>query len=235
MRHDTTIRFETDFLRRNFMGPNCLLWLDELLQHIELGDVRRVLDLGCGTGLTSMSLASKTAAHIVAYDLWIAPTDNFERFRRFGLEDRILPVHGEAQAMPFAKGYFQAAFCIDAYPYFGDKEGFLETCLAPLIEPGGLLAIAVPGLKKDFVGGVPEELRPFWQDEMHMYSGDWWQDMLERSPAVRLEQRFSMACHEQAWLDWLACEHPYAVRDRDMMRAEAGNHFDTIGLIARVV
>ncbi|WP_300154627.1 methyltransferase domain-containing protein [Solidesulfovibrio sp.] len=233
--HITSAFFDPAFVKRNLMGPNCLLLAEEFLGRIDLADAGRVLDLGCGTGLTSMYLASRLSARIVGYDLWIDATDNFERLRRHGFDDRVMPVHGDVDAMPFARGYFDALVCIDAYHHFGAREGFLETALAPFLRPGGLFAIVVPGLKKDFDAGVPEEMRPFWQEDMNMYSAVWWADLIGRSPAVRLEEVFSLACHDRAWREWLSCDHPYAVRDRDMMRAEAGQYFDTIGLVARVV
>ena len=230
-----TALFETSFVLQTMMGPNCLRWAGELLERADIKDARRVLDLGCGMGLSSMYLAAQSSAQIFAYDLWIDATDNHERFCRQHFEDRVVPIHGEADAMPFARGYFDAVFSLDAYFYFGAKGGFLETHLTPFLRPGGLIAIAVPGLKEDFTGGVPEELCPYWQEDINLYTVAWWADLFERSPAVRLEDCFSMACHDAAWRDWLQSDNPYAVRDRDMMRAEAGKYFDTIGIIARVV
>lgn len=230
-----TAFFERSFVLQQLMGPNCLRLAEEILQKAEIGDARRILDLGCGTGLTSMYLASRSSAQIVAYDLWIDATDNFARFRQYDFDARIIPVHGQADAMPFARGYFDAMLSVDAYFYFGAKEGFLENALTPFVRSGGLLAIVVPGLKEDFSQDVPEELRPYWQDEMNFYTAQWWADLFDRSSAVALEHCFSLSCHDVAWRDWLACEHPYAIRDRDMMRAEAGKYFDTIGIVARVV
>ncbi|WP_428563491.1 MAG: SAM-dependent methyltransferase [Solidesulfovibrio sp. DCME] len=230
----TTDLFDAAFVRDNLMGPNCLRLLDELLGDADIRDAARLLDLGCGTGLTSMSLASRSTAQVVAYDLWIDPTENGKRFARCGFADRIVPVQGRAQAMPLARRYFDAVFCVDAYCYFGAAPGFLEYALAPFVKPGGLLALAIPGLKKDFTDAVPEALRPYWQEDINFYSAAWWADLFGRCPSVRLERCFSMACHDAAWRDWLACDHPYAVRDRDMMRAEAGLYFDTIGVVARV-
>lgn len=235
MRHDDSTLFEEAFWRQYLMGPNCLRLAEEILQRVDISRARRILDLGCGMGLTSLYLAQRSPARIFAYDLWIDASDNDARFRQHRDDDRIIPIHGQAEALPFARQYFDVLFSMDAYMYFGDRDGFLENALTPFLTPGAVLAIVVPGLKKDFTDGVPPELRPFWQDEMHMYSFAWWEDLFTRSSAVRLEECFSLSCHDAAWRDWLSCDHPYAVRDRDMMRAEGGNYFDTIGLVARVV
>lgn len=45
---------------------------------------------------------------------------------------------------------------------------------------------------------------------------------------------FYLRCHTEAWQDWLQCDNPYAIRDIDMINAEQGKYFDTIGLVAAV-
>lgn len=226
--------FDTAFLRRHMMGPNCVRLAGELLDGIDLAPCRRVLDLGCGQGLTSLFLAQKTEAQIFAFDLWIDATDNFQRFAGAARDDRIIPVHGQAEDLPFAHGYFDALLSVDAYFYFGVAPDFLDTRIAPFLAPGATIAIAVPGLKKDFTDGVPEVLQPFWQEDINFYSVAWWTDLFSKAESVRLDRCFSMAGHEAAWRDWLACDNEYAKRDIEMMRAENGQYFDTIGILATV-
>lgn len=227
--------WNTDFLRQNMMGPSCVRLAEELLSRLDVTRWRRVLDLGCGMGLSSMYLAGTTPAEIVAFDLWIDATQNQERFANFGLEERILPLHGDVHAMPFARRCFDALVCIDSYTYYGAKPGFVDTHVAPYVKRGGVIALAIPGLLEEFEDGVPVELAPYWQEDIHFHTAAWWRDLLERSRAITVEECFSFACHAQAWNDWLKSDNPYAVRDRDMMRDEAGKYFDTIGIIARVL
>ena len=46
--------FTQEFLRENSMGPNPLRMLEELLTQQPISPGARVLDLGCGRGITSM-------------------------------------------------------------------------------------------------------------------------------------------------------------------------------------
>jgi cyclopropane fatty-acyl-phospholipid synthase-like methyltransferase len=227
--HDTT------FTRPRMMGPNCLRLAEELLDHVDLTACGRVLDLGCGLGLTSLLLARRTRAQIVAFDLWIDAATNQDCFNRLGLGRDILAVHGDVRQMPFGQAAFDAVVCIDAYCYFGADPRFLDDHLAPRLGPGGTIAVAVPGLQKEFTDGVPDVLQPFWQEDINFHDAPWWEELFSRASRVRLQECFSLAGHAQAWREWLECDNPYAKRDITMMAAENGQYFDTIGLIATVV
>ena len=49
--------FDRDFLRATMMGPNCVRFAEELTANIPFSPNMRVLDLGCGMGLSSIYLA----------------------------------------------------------------------------------------------------------------------------------------------------------------------------------
>ena len=51
-----TEKYDKDFLKENMMGPNSMMILEELLNEVPLKAGMRVLDLGCGNGLTSVFL-----------------------------------------------------------------------------------------------------------------------------------------------------------------------------------
>jgi methylase of polypeptide subunit release factors len=59
--------FTQEFVQKNLMGPSCLLIAQEK---------PRILDLGCGTGLTTMYFSHTFSAQVFATDLWIDPTEN---------------------------------------------------------------------------------------------------------------------------------------------------------------
>lgn len=80
------------------MGPNSLRVLQELLEKnpCPLNADSLILDLGCGTGLTSFALCMETGAKVLANDLWISGEENAARFAAWGVGDRITPVHENA-------------------------------------------------------------------------------------------------------------------------------------------
>ncbi len=146
-----------------------------------------------------------------------------------------MPIHADVHELPYADGFFDAIICIDSYSYYGAKPGFMDRYMAPLVKKGGFIAVATPGLQKDFPGGVvPEEMVPCWQEDMNFYSADWWKELWLNEKSITLTHCRSLKCHKQAWIDWLQCDNPYAISDIDMMKVEDGKYFDTIGLIAEV-
>ena len=240
MRFGKRTDFDRNFLMENMMGPNCVRLAAEILQKVSLKPDMRVLDLGCGKGLTSIFLAREFDVQVFATDLWIEATENYGRFKDLGLEEEIIPLHADARALPFAHGYFDAVVSIDSYHYFGNTPDYLDTHLVPLLKRGGTIAVSIPGLIRDFTDGVPAVLKPFWekwekelQGEMNIYTAEWWTRLWGRSSNITLEECFSHTCHKQAWEEWLECDNPYAKEDIEMMKAENGQYFNTIGLVAR--
>lgn len=108
------------------MGPNSARILEELLKRypLRLNEDSMVLDLGCGTGLTSLMIAKETRAKVYANDLWVRAEENEKRFEDWGVGEQISAVHEDANDLNFEKGQFDALFSIDSYHYFAAEEGF---------------------------------------------------------------------------------------------------------------
>ena len=215
-------RYKQYFTGDYLMGPNSFRLLDELLRRAPF-DVRwdRTLDLGCGMALTSVFLANETSAKSVyAFDLWVDATDNLKRIRDFSLEDRIIPIHGDALDMPFAQGWFDAIVSVDSYHYFGCKEGIFADRILPFVRRGGSVMIAVPGLREEPQG----EMRTLFEtwaegdDFLRFKTVDWWKSILEKECGDRCRVSVMEAeCFDEAWEDWFNTGHEYGTRDREFL------------------
>jgi cyclopropane fatty-acyl-phospholipid synthase-like methyltransferase len=224
--------FAKDFNKINMMGPNALRIIDELVGNCSFEKGIRILDLGCGTGLTSMYLAEKFDATVFATDLWIGATENYERFKSFSLEDRIIPIHADAHDLPFADEYFDVVVSIGAYDFFGCNEEYLSKHLKPIVKTGGKIIIGMSGLQHEFTDGVPDELKPYWLPEINFHTCDWWKELWSPESEIVIDECFELKCIREAWADWLTCDNPYAKRDIAMMAAEGGNYFSLLGIKA---
>jgi cyclopropane fatty-acyl-phospholipid synthase-like methyltransferase len=76
----------------------------------------RVLDVGPGNGASSRFLAKNYGVRVVTAELWIDPSNNWDRVGRDGLKHLPMPMKADARDMPSAHGYLGAAFCIDRLP-----------------------------------------------------------------------------------------------------------------------
>lgn len=188
------------------MGPNPLWLLEDLLRDGEPQRGMKVLDLGCGLGMTSVFLAREYGAEVWALERWIPPADNAARFREAGVADRVHAVSAEAHDLPFDHGQFDAIVSVDSYHYFGTSDLYLGY-ITQFLAPNGQLAIAVPSLHRELrdLGGIPDRLRAgIGWEVLSFHTADWWRFHWEQS---RLVEVISAGCQPRAWADWtLWCE-----------------------------
>ena len=230
-----------EFLNSAMWGPNGMRQAEELSSYLNIKSNMRVLDLGCGPGLSTLYLVKKYGVEVFAADLYVTPTENYERFAKLGIADKAIPIPADAtKEMPFAKGYFDILFSVDAYMHFGYTKGMLAA-IASYVKKGGYIAIAIVGLKKDFNGKIPKEMQPFFTTkEMNeqVRGIDWWTDLWSKESGVEIVSIKEMDCHKQAWDEYLASRNPNVEEEKwdlDMMKAEGGKYYNTIQLIAKVI
>jgi SAM-dependent methyltransferase len=180
------------------MGPNPLWLLEDLAKDLDLRPGMRVLDLGSGKGATSVFLAKEYGVQVWAADLWIDPTEAAENFDDL----KVTAIKAEAHALPFAKGFFDAIVCIDAYEYFGTADSYLAY-ITGFLKPGGQFGIATPALRKEIreLGYIPEHIKELvgWE-AVAWHTADWWRFQWEITELVEVT---SARLQESGWLDWL--------------------------------
>ena len=216
-------KYRQYFTKEYLMGPNSFRLLDELIRR-KPSDVpfHRTLDLGCGFALTSLFIAHETDADTVyACDLWVPATENYRRIRDSHLEDRIIPIHCDAMDLPFAHEYFDAVVSVDAYHYFGCREGVFAEKILPFVKPGGCVMIAVPGLKEQPQGDLRRLLETWAEgDDAKLFrTAAWWEELLKKECGETCNITVKEAeCFDTAWQEWFGTGHKYAVRDREFLR-----------------
>ena len=227
-------------LRETMWGPNAIRQSEELATHFTITKDMRILDLGCGPGLSSLYLVQEYGAEVFATDLLMNPTENYARFQSLGVADRVVPMRMDAtEPLPFAEGYFDVIFSVGAYMHFGWTEEMLPK-LIRYVKKGGWIAISIAGLKYDFGENVPPEMQPFWdvpEVARDIRGMEWWTDLWSRAEGIEIVNISEMACHDIAWKEYLTSIDPCGEDkwDLEMMAAEDGKYFNTIQLIAKVI
>ena len=219
---DRCEKYRKYLTKEDLMGPNAFRLLDELLRRAPYGECRgRVLDLGCGNALTSVFAANEPpAGSVYAFDLWIPADDNLKRIREANLEEKVIPIHGDAMDMPFAKDWFDTVISVDSYHYFGCEKGVFGEKILPVVKKGGQIMIAVPGLKKEPEGKM-KTLFETWvegDDAKTFKTVSWWESLLTEECGDTCDISVTEAeCCDKAWEEWFATGHEYALRDREYL------------------
>jgi len=182
-------KYDPMWVLNNSMGPHPL-WLTEFTaQPLDLEPGMRVLDLGCGKGMTSVFLAKEFGVQVYAVDFdewgeWTSADERWKNAKEHGVEDLVIPIKADARSLPFAHGFFDAIVCVDAYIYFGHDEAYLQNILK-FLRPGGQISIIVPGYAKEVVGDVPNYIKEFLGDELWTWQSlSWWKALWEKDKDV---------------------------------------------------
>jgi ubiquinone/menaquinone biosynthesis C-methylase UbiE len=124
---------------------------DALYDRAGIGAGTRVLDLCAGLAGPARYGAASRGARVTALELNPGRAAGAERLNALtGMADQVRVVRGDAQALPFADGSFDAAVGQEAFLHVPDKAALFAEAFRVLI-PGGRIAftdwIAKPALK----------------------------------------------------------------------------------------
>ncbi|HKL12540.1 MAG TPA: class I SAM-dependent methyltransferase [Halanaerobiales bacterium] len=230
-------KYDTKWMFKNEMGPNSVWLMEFLTEKIEFKPGMRVLDLGCGMAMSSIFLANEYDIEVWAADLWIEPTDNYQRIKEFGVEDKVYPIKAEAHQLPFAEGFFDVIVSVDAYHYFGTDELYF-LYINKYLKENGQFGIVVPGVKEDFQGDVPNELKEVWDNEFFSFhSSQWWRNHFEKTGLVDIEIADDLENSWSIWMKWEKAlkESGLSKRNGDIefLRADNGEFISFPRIVAR--
>lgn len=226
--------YHPDWVRAGVSGGAHALWLTEWLTGaMPLRAGMRVLDLGCGRGLSSVFLAREFGVQVWAADLWFDPTERLARIRDAGVADLVFPLHADARALPFAAGFFDAVISIDSFVYYGTDDLYLGY-LARFVAPGAPIGIAGAGLVEEFDGPVPAHLRDWWEPGLAcLHSPAWWRRHWERSGLVQVATADTLPDGWRRWVDWQVAVSPDNQVEIDAVTADRGRHLGYVRVVGR--
>jgi SAM-dependent methyltransferase len=118
----------------------------------------RILDLGCGSGRQSLTLARATSGHVLAVDVWAPSLAALrERAAAAGLAAQIETLQQSIAALDLGGRMFDLVWCESAVYTIGFDAAL--RAWRPLLAPGGALAISeLAWLRTE----APERARRFW-------------------------------------------------------------------------
>lgn len=228
-------RYHPDWVVAGVSGGAHPLWLCEWLTGaMALRPGMRVLDLGCGRGLSSVFLHREFGVQVWATDLWTSPTETLQRVRDAGVESGVFPIRADARSLPFAAGFFDAIVSIDSYFYFGTDDMYLND-ICRFLKPDGQLGIAQAGLVRELDGPVPAVLTEWWAQDRPwcFHSADWWRRHWEKTGILTVERADTMSDGWKKWLDWQRVIAPNNTTELRAVEADGGRTLGYVRCVGR--
>jgi len=180
-----TDSYDKSFLLDTMMGPNAMRVTEELASFLPIEEGMRILDLGCGMGISSILLAQKYKVTVLPPICWFPPQAMTSGSPRSDLRigssrfSWTPPSHYHSQP--------NTSICSSAWAPSTISERTTRCYPTPLpcVKRGGHIGVAVPGLKCDLSDDDKEKL-PFDITNVGLYSLSWWQNLWKREGALRL-------------------------------------------------
>ncbi|MEM9148170.1 MAG: methyltransferase domain-containing protein [Pseudomonadota bacterium] len=137
--------------------PELATWRAAVVEHLAPRRGERILEIGCGAGLLLREIGLATGPHGLAAGVDISPDQIARAVRECEEVPAVRPVVGDARALAYPDGVFDAAVSIQVLEYIADA----PTALAELgraLKPGGRLITLATNWTSAFWHGPEPEL-----------------------------------------------------------------------------
>ena len=173
--------------------------LDLLVEHLQVRRGQVLLDIATGTGFTAFALAAR-GARVVGLDLTPAM---LQEARRLSPDPAIAWIAGDAEALPFAAGSFDAVTVRRAPHHFPHlRQALME--MQRVVRPGGRIGIVDQVPPEDPAGRDLMERLERLRDPSHVeaLTASRWRRLLEElGVEVTFADIVERAFTFEAWLD----------------------------------
>ncbi|WP_018256168.1 class I SAM-dependent methyltransferase [Halomicrobium katesii] len=143
------------------------------LYHERLGDVDRVLDVGCGTGSIGRHLPD--TVEVVGVDIDRGALERAKGHERPLLSDL------ESESLPFADDTFDGIIAKDVLEHLVRPSPIVQE-LYRVLKPGNRLVVSVPMAKKHVVWGDYTHIRGFTEGALETMLRDYGFDVVDITP-----------------------------------------------------
>lgn len=165
-------------------GQGGLFLASDMVKRLSLSRGMKVLDLGCGSGMTSVYLARTYGVTVYAVDLELS-ADLPKKAAAHGVADFVVPVRGDARSLPFSGEFFDAVFSMNSFFYFGTDDLY-PRYLMSFLKPGGEIVIGCPCYREEVTENTPSEFLIEYPACLAVHSPGWWRLHFEKNGAGKV-------------------------------------------------
>ncbi len=159
----------------------------KLAELCRIDSTKKVLMVGCGTGFSACYLARKIGCEVVGIDIAeLSIEEAKERAKRQGVSDKAKFRVGDAYALPFEAGTFDAVITEFVSQFLDRKRAFKE--FARVLKPGAYVGINEMYREKEIPAKAAEEIAQAEQKigeitglPFSLSSPEEWKEELERA------------------------------------------------------
>lgn len=214
MNFPRTEKYQKNWILQNSLGGNSLMGIEALTEAIPLLPTMRVLDLACGTGITSIFLHKEFGVQVWAVDNGGDLEKMYALFQTQEVDKHVFPMNVDARNLPFAHGFFDVVFCVNAYTYFGTDDKYLPY-IAQFIKPTGYIGVCDICVAEEIqtIEDVPDFLKTnfssYWY---HIHEPTWWREKWAKTQLFGIEKAEILptsALLKQAYLDFAEANQAY--------------------------
>lgn len=130
--------FMAKYVGISVLHPGGFASTSRLLQNFNLDKQRKVLDIACGKGTTSVLIAKKYGCRVVGIDINPVLIADAKKLAKRDRVDKLIDFHvADATHLPFNDNYFDASIAQAMLVLIEDKEAVIREALR-VIKPSGL-------------------------------------------------------------------------------------------------
>jgi SAM-dependent methyltransferase len=151
----------------------------ELIDLCHIGKDSYVLDVGCGAGATTSTLAKMVGCRVVGVDLRESMVAlSAERARKHGVADLIDFRVADVQELPFDDATFDAVLCESVATFIEDKQRVVDE-FARVVKLGGYVGLNEEIWLKDPTPEVAEHVKVMWPVKPNVPTAEGWEALLK--------------------------------------------------------
>ncbi len=169
-------------IHEGLAGQGGLFLASDMASMLSLRPGMRVLDLGCGAGVTSIFLARAFGVVVYSVDTCI-PDELGARAASAGVADLVIPIRSDARTLPFSGEFFDAIFSMNSFFYFGTDDLY-PPYLMQFLKSQRTIVIGCPCYRDEITSETPVEFLLEFPACLAVHSPEWWRHHFEKSKSA---------------------------------------------------